>query len=101
GREAWAVLAASVVLEAPAGPVVSAVLVAWVAWAVTGPRLYRRRVALGRMGSATGVITPHIAAARPIQTALRQIGLVVALAVTRSPNARQAPGNKLPVRVEG
>jgi len=71
-----------------------------VAWPVTGPRLYRRRVALGKMDSATGRTTPYIAVAHRIRTGLRPLGLAVALAVIHLPNARPAPGNKLPDRVE-
>ena len=71
-----------------------------VAQPVTAPRLYRRGVALGKMGSATGRTTPYIAAAHLIRTGLRQTGLAVALAVIRLPNARPAPGNKLLDRVE-
>ena len=67
---------------------------------VTGPPLFPLRAVLGKMDSATGRITPHIAVAHLIRTGLRQIGLGAALAVTHLPNARPAPGNKLLDRVE-
>jgi hypothetical protein len=71
-----------------------------VAWPVTGPRLYRRRVALDKMDTATGHTTRYIAGAHLIPTGLRQLGLAVARAVIHLPNARPAPGNKLLDRVE-
>lgn len=68
---------------------------------VTGPRLYLLREALGKADSATGPTTPHIAVAHLIRIGLRQIGLGAALAVIHLPNAKLAPGNKSPDRVEG
>ena len=68
---------------------------------VTGRRLYPLRAALGKTGSATGPITPHIEVAHLIGTGLRQIGLGVVLAVIQLPNARPVPGNRLLDRAEG
>ena len=65
-----------------------------------GPRLYLLRAVLGKMDSATGRITPHIAVAHLIRTGLRQIGLGAAPAVIHLPNAKPAPGNKFLARVE-
>jgi hypothetical protein len=67
---------------------------------VTGRRLYRLKAAWVKTGSETGRTTPHIAAARPIRTGLRQIGLGAALAVIRLRNAKPAPGSKSLDRVE-
>ena len=62
------------------------------AWPVIGPRLYRRRVALGRMDSATGRTTPCSPGGTRSPTGLRPLGLAVAPAVIHLPNARPAPG---------
>ena len=67
---------------------------------VTGPRLYPLRAALDKTDLVTGRITQYIAVAHLIRTGLQQIGLVAALAVIHSPNARPVPDNKLVDRVE-
>lgn len=60
----------------------------------TGPPRYQLRAVLGRMGSATGLTIPHIAAAPLIRTEPRQIGLAAALAAIHLPTAKPAPDNK-------
>jgi hypothetical protein len=72
-----------------------------VASVATGPPLFPLREDLDNPDSAIGRTTRHIAVAHLIQTGQRQIGLEVALAAIRLPNARPVPGNRFLDKVAG
>jgi hypothetical protein len=76
------------------------VLVNPAASVATGRPLFPHRAVLAKVDWATGLTTQYIAVAHPIQTGQRQIGLGVALAAIRLPNAKAVPGNRFPDRAE-